>query len=141
MTLVPETPFLTPSLCPSARCEEGAFLIAMPGPEGRAEFFGHPLVLPEELLERPKGSPAPETRLRFASPCRKGGCQQWTGTRCGVIDGVLPLLTPHADATAPLPNCGIRENCRWFRQRGTPSCMVCPLVITDLQSEEWQQSV
>lgn len=60
-------------------------------------------------------------------------CEQWTGSRCGVIDMAIETqdagIAPTLDR--PLPRCSIRPRCRWFAQAGPRACAVCPLVITD----------
>lgn len=123
------------TLCPSARCEDGAILLGVIQPNGQVAYFGHSigegaLVVDEEFAERARRGRAPEKRFRFASACVECGCKQWTGTRCGVIDRVLDLAEEE-DATAALPRCGIRPRCRWFQQSGPDACAVCPLIVTD----------
>jgi hypothetical protein len=132
----PEEAKAGPALCPSARCDNGAVLLAMPGDGGQAEFFGHPVAVPEALLTFAAAGGTPETSFRFASPCRHQGCRHWSGTRCGVIDAAQPLLAPHAAPANELPECGIREQCRWHLQTGPAACAVCPLVVTDMRPRE-----
>ncbi len=71
--------------------------------------------------------------MRFAAPCRTGGCAQWTGSRCGVIARVLDHLapTPELLQTGGLPPCLIRQTCRWFAEQGAVACRACDLVVTD----------
>ena len=84
------------------------------------------------------GRRAPERRFRFSSPCAQGGCRQWTGTACGVIDGAMEEARaaghqPGADRE--LPACGIRDDCRWFLQAGADACSVCELIVTETRPE------
>jgi len=105
--------------------------------DGRLAYATDRIEIDEEFARRAREGRSPERRFRFASPCVRGACSQWTGTRCGVIDSVLQAL-PTSDARfeGELPRCSIRPQCRWFSQTGAAACAVCPLVITDL-SDEW----
>jgi hypothetical protein len=81
-----------------------------------------------------EGSRPPESRFRFSSPCAKGGCREWTGSRCGVIDTVVEDAREQNyqfRTNAPLPECSIRHDCRWFHQLGADACAVCDIVVTD----------
>ena len=68
--------------------------------------------------------------MRFAAPCQRERCAQWTGSSCGVIEEVLATGAGE-DQPARLPRCAIRSACRWYRQEGGAACRACPLVITD----------
>jgi hypothetical protein len=118
-------------LCPSSRCEEGAVLVGVVLSDGRVGYAADRVEIDAEFVRTASEGRAPERRFRFASPCARCACSQWTGTRCGVIDRVM-------DATAgipgALPACSIRDQCRWFDQSGAEACAVCPLVITDLRA-------
>ncbi len=123
-------------LCPSSRCQEGAILIGIVLSNGNVAFAKDRIVVDGSFVQNAttEGSHPPESRFRFGSPCAKGACHQWTGSRCGVIDSVLEdaraqNYQPQADI--PLPQCSIRDNCRWFDQTGTDACAVCDIVITE----------
>lgn len=117
-------------LCPSGRCEEGSLLLGIVQGDGRIGFLGAPLRIDEAFVARAKEGRAPERRFRFGGRCIESGCRQWTGSRCGVIDDVMAEAGPQPAADG-LPACGIRPQCRWFRQSGAEACAVCPFVITD----------
>jgi len=75
------------------------------------------------------GSPVQATQLfRFAAPCEKGGCHNWSGSTCGVAKRVVQILPA---VLSELPDCELRPSCRWFRQEGKPACLRCPQVVTD----------
>ena len=114
--------------CPSARCEPGARLIGIVGPDSRVAFVTPALPVTEEAAAAAQAGRTPEKRFRFAQPSIEGGCRHWTGARCGVADAALEL---DAD-DGRLPRCGIRPDCRWFAQAGAAACRVCPYVITDV---------
>jgi len=120
----------TPSvLCPSARCEDEALLLGVVQEDGQIGFLGNPIEIDAEFVARARTGRAPERRFRFATGCVEGACRQWTGTRCGVIDGVLERLA--LNDGRPVPRCGIRAHCRWYRQSGLDACHACPLIVTD----------
>ena len=123
-------------LCPSACCHEGAILLGIVLPDGRVAFTeGRPTVDRDFVsVATSEGRRAPERRFRFSSPCVQGACRQWTGTQCGVIVAAMDEARNQdheAPATQELPPCGIRDDCRWFRQSGREACAVCELVVTE----------
>jgi hypothetical protein len=101
--------------------------------DGRVAFSADRLEVDREFVETARQGRSPEKRFRFAGACVKGGCSQWTGSRCGVIDQVTETMSDMA--VAELPECSIRDTCRWFDQSGAEACGVCPLVVTDLMEE------
>lgn len=132
------------TLCPSAPCQEGAILLGIVMPDGRVAYASNRPHVDADFVAAATGDGqrTPERRFRFSSPCMAGGCRQWTGQRCGVIDRVLEAAAaPEAPAridvdardtaAGELPACGIRDECRWFHQAGPEACAVCDLVITD----------
>ena len=118
-----------PELCPSGKCEPGAKLMGVVQQDGRVGYLGKPLEVDDAFVAQANEGRTPERRFRFVNPCAESGCRQWTGTRCGVIDKVMKQLEGHEAES--LPKCGIRPQCRWFRQNGADACSVCSLVITD----------
>jgi hypothetical protein len=120
-------------LCPSARCEPGATLLGVVNADGSVGYLTPAVRIDEEFVARARKGRPPERRFRFAAPCVESGCRQWTGSRCGVIDGILASPVEPAEPAAHdgLPHCAIRSACRWFHQSGPEACAACPLVITD----------
>lgn len=119
-------------LCPSARCEPGAVLVGIAMPDGRIAYAADRMVIDEAFVKTAQTGRSPESRFRFASRCAQGGCRQWNGQQCGVIERVMESV-PATLAATELPVCSIRAECRWYVQRGAAACGVCPLVITDNQ--------
>ncbi|MFJ6783495.1 hypothetical protein [Streptomyces yangpuensis] len=122
-----------PRSCPSGACREGASLLGVMTGGGRLAYLPEPVFVDRAFADRLDAAGRPERRYRFTEPCAESACAQWTGTACGVIDHIL-------DGTAgagvrredgPLPDCGIRRDCRWFAQRGAAACSVCPTVVAD----------
>jgi len=124
-----------PVLCPSSRCAEGAQLLGVVQKDGRVAFTPDEIWVDTTFVQIAHLGRKPEARFRFASPCQRGRCEQWTGERCGVVDAVVDALSeaevPHG---LSLPRCSIRSRCRWFAQSGAEGCRVCPFVITDIDS-------
>ncbi len=97
-------------------------------PDGRVAYARNRVVIDEDFVAVAKQGDAAEKRFRFSSLCVEKGCAQWDGSKCGVIEKLLDLAPDLGDV---LPECSIREECRWFEQRGAEACRVCPYVITD----------
>jgi hypothetical protein len=119
-------------LCPSARCAPGATLLGIVGPRGVVGYVRPQIEIDDRFVETAAQGRTPEKRFRFASTCVEGGCVQWTGSRCGVIDEVLELQEQgDLPVAAELPACTIRRDCRWYAQAGRRACSACPFVVTD----------
>jgi hypothetical protein len=124
--------------CPSAPCVEGALLVGVKTESGRLAYVQPPTKIDAEFVARARAMGRPEARFRFSMPCSEAGCPQWTGSGCGVVDHVLaeePEVEP-----GPLPNCAIRRTCRWYAQRGSRACSVCPGVVADTGGTETYSS-
>jgi hypothetical protein len=122
-------------LCPSARCQEGAYVVGIVGPDGTVGYLSPLLQVDGNFAAAAHVGRAPEGRFRFAQPCVESGCVNWEGARCGVIDRAM-VAKSQAEANlgelnSGLPRCSIRRWCRWFGQAGADACVTCPLVITD----------
>ncbi|GAA3038966.1 hypothetical protein [Actinokineospora globicatena] len=131
--------------CPSGQATAGATLLGIMGPGGRVVFTPHgPTLTPalrDDLQSRVDGPL--ETRYRFATPCATKGCAFWDGA-CRALDAAhddypssptgAPPATTSLTNTSPtntsLPECGIRDTCRWWSQEGPTACAVCPQVRT-----------
>jgi hypothetical protein len=105
--------------------------------DGVVDYVGPGITVDDAFVARAHEGRAPEKRFRFADACVHDHCRHWSGSRCGIIDGVLASPTGRAasEEVEALPRCGIRGSCRWFAQDGPRACRVCPLVITDLEAE------
>ena len=117
--------------CPSAPHEwEGARLLGVvTGSVNRpnVEYLG-PCDISADLLAL--AQPAhPEEVFRFTAPCRETGCSFFRGGRCGVAAAAVQGLDDDHDA--PLPQCGIRRECRWWAEHGPAACRRCARVVTE----------
>jgi hypothetical protein len=143
--------------CPSHRCKPGSDLIGVRQDDGTVAILPQPLPVDQSFVDRVRRDAiAPEERFRFSNKCAEGGCEQWTGSRCGFIDRTLrameaslPLTSPRTverisgsepgverDLASALPTCGIRPTCRWFQQIGGNACRVCPYIVTHVTSAD-----
>lgn len=124
-------------LCPSSRAQKGARLLGIRQEDGQVAILPQPLLIDESFIEEAsKRSPA-EQQFRFTNKCVESGCQQWTGSRCGVADTIVSVMNGLV-VSNELPACAIRQQCRWFNQNGAESCKVCSFVITATTSDDWQ---
>ncbi|HEY0106633.1 MAG TPA: hypothetical protein VGB91_11160 [Rhizomicrobium sp.] len=121
------------AVCPSARAEIGAVLIGVIGVDGQLAYLKTALQIDQDFIDEASRDGAPEERFRFAGACVEGRCVQWDDgqARCGVLDGVRPVLGDGA-GDGSLQPCVIRGACRWFAQDGAPACRICPGVVTDI---------
>jgi hypothetical protein len=127
-------------LCPSAPMEEGAILVGIVLADGKVAFAPDRIEVNADFVASAREGRSPEKRFRFGGVCVKSGCRQWTGTRCGVIDHVLEVV-PTESRTDYLPECSIRDQCRWFAQSGSEACRVCTLVVTDTRRDSVAEAV
>ena len=119
--------------CPSASGTAGATLLGIVGPGGRVVFTPRGPKLTESLRDQLEstGSGQLESRFRFTAPCVQSACVFWDGSCRAVqaahedFDGLAATSEP-----AALPECGIRDSCRWWHQEGPAACQVCPYVRT-----------
>jgi len=118
-------------LCPSSRCKKGHILLGIVQANGKIGFLDKQLLVNQEFVETAYRGRKPEKRFRFASPCAKVACKQWNSGRCGVLDNVFNCV-PQEHRITEIPQCSIRNQCRWYQQNGYEACTVCPLIITDL---------
>lgn len=118
-------------LCPSSSAQPGAILLGIIMPDGRVAYAADRIMVDEEFIGIARQGRTPEKRFRFSHRCVKNGCAQWSGTACGVIERLLDQWSVLPEEDLDLPDCSIRAQCRWYRQRGGMACRVCPEVITD----------
>ncbi|WP_137703044.1 hypothetical protein [Marimonas lutisalis] len=118
--------------CPSAPCAPGATLLGQMGGDGRLRYTRTAMQVDDGFVETARAHGPPEARMRFAAPCQKTGCAQWTGDGCGVVRKVLAAVEAQGGLPeTPLQPCVIRADCRWFSERGATACGACQYVVTD----------
>jgi hypothetical protein len=117
--------------CPSAPCEEDSRLFGVIGPSGRVGYVLPSLPVTTEFARRAEAAGSPTKRFRFTAPCIGVSCSQWDGQGCRIGAALAAGAAAAGIDDAVLPECGIRDTCRWFDQEGAAACGVCPLVATD----------
>ena len=134
----------SPTLCPSWACEAGASLIGIVLANGTVAFSKEAILIDDAFVQAAREGCSLEKRFRFSSTCKRAGCIQWSGDRCGIIDRVIleqELPAPDAATEASRyvestawqpPACAIRPQWRWHLQAGDAACRACPEVVTDI---------
>lgn len=116
---------MSPTLCPSFMAQPGAWLTGRVTEERRVALLRTPLPVTQGFLDSLQARGVePEHSFRFAGPCHQAACTRWAHGACQLIEQLCtaPL------AVAGVPECGIREACRWHLQQGSKACAVCPLI-------------
>ena len=123
--------------CPSSTVGHATHLLGVVGEDGRVHYVSPALPIDEDFRAKVGCDGRAEARFRFSGGCVEGACAQWTGSGCGVIDGLLDEVDALDEPLdTKLRHCEIRRTCRWFAQRGPAACHVCPLVVTDTRELE-----
>ena len=119
--------------CPSARPEmphSAVFGVVLGSVEQpRVAYLDQPQPVTPELLAL-AGPVSPTEVFRFAAPCAGAACQHFDGTNCRLVTRIVERLPAAADR---LPECAIRDACRWWHQEGREACLRCPLIATESQ--------
>lgn len=116
--------------CPSYAAVPGALLLGRLGDDGTINLLRTPLPVDEGFLTILREQNVDvDAAYRFAGPCHQGRCTRWSDGQCQVARQVTDLIADNHPPPADLPECGIREGCRWFRQQGPIACTACALVI------------
>lgn len=114
--------------CPSAPLYKNSELLGIVNENGEVDLLTTPLELDDDFIAIANAQEKkPEERFRFTNKCVKSGCAQWKNNSCGVVATVLEKIESDYWKDA-LPDCGIRNTCRWFFQEKEKACKVCTLV-------------
>lgn len=115
--------------CPSATNSSGASLFGVVNAKGVVTFLPQKVELTEELITLGNQNGPAESQFRYTSRCAESGCNQWTGTACGVIKKLKELDL--SEFEQKVQRCPIKGECRWFHQEGLSACKICPLFVAD----------
>lgn len=121
----------TRQTCPSGRCREGATLLGILGADGALGYVTPRITVDAAFVAGARRGRQPEARFRFAEPCVEHECAHWSDNHCGLIYQILdsPAVARVTREATSLPECVIRESCRWFAQANAAACAVCPHVV------------
>jgi len=122
-----------PLLCPSSKMMPGSRVLGVVREDGMVQFLRKEVIVDEAFMAAAAEGRNPRKRFRFSNTCVQKGCKQWEQGQCGVVEATIEAELPMADA---LPECGIRESCRWFDQRGDTACRMCAEIITEVFTED-----
>lgn len=117
--------------CPSSPVDVGAQLIGIVLKNGQIAYSTKEYYVNKEFMEVLADLDSAEKMFRFATPCRQSGCHQWISDHCGVADKLVRMNRGIQQLKDTLPDCIIREKCRWFAQEQAKACAVCEYVHTD----------
>ena len=120
-------------LCPSYYNKPGAQLFGIVNSSGFIDYLKTTIEIDETFVEEANKGRAPEKRFRFAGKCAKNGCNQWqkSNNQCGLVDSIIEVFDKKS--TAKIPECAIREKCRWYAQRKETACINCNEVIRNIE--------
>jgi hypothetical protein len=122
--------------CPSARPDmAGARVLGVvqrTGEGPRVAYAAGQVPVTEEVLAA-TGPVPPMQVYRFAAPCQARKCQHFDGATCQLATRIVLGLEA---ATAHLPACAIRRDCRWYHQEGAAACHRCPQVVTEITAAD-----
>lgn len=117
--------------CPSSRPDmpdSAVFGVVLGSAEQpRVAYLNQTRPVTEDLLAL-AGPVAPTEVFRFAAPCAGGACQHFDGTDCRLATRIVEGLPSAVDQ---LPDCAIRDSCRWWLQEGAEACFRCPLIASE----------
>jgi len=128
------------TMCPAFKGSEGAQLLGIRQDDGTIAILPQALPVDNAFLQKASQNGKPEEQFRFTGRCIEGGCQQWTGKRCGVADRVLDFIE-QIETTYTLQPCPIRPSCRWYLQNKADACRICTYVVTEISAIEIEQYI
>jgi len=106
--------------CPSYQIEEATGVLGRRQENGTVKLFETILPVPDSARPTLVANEALRT-TRFVGPCLSDECVYWNqGCRLGTA---LSRVPGHADSA--IPDCPIRDRCRWYLENGSSSCRVC----------------
>jgi hypothetical protein len=83
--------------------------------------------IPPELLTL--DSPVkPSEIFRIAANCIEGGCKHFDGAECRLVERIVDRLSAVVET---IPDCAIRDRCRWWNQEGKAACLRCSQIVRE----------
>jgi hypothetical protein len=124
--------------CPSYIAKSGAELFGIINSEGQVHYLSESIVIDDDFVDEANKGRKPEERFRFAGKCIEKGCKQWeTNTNmCGLTQKIIRTIN-NIDTLKELPNCAIRDKCRWFAQENELACANCSEVFRNQEGRNF----
>jgi hypothetical protein len=118
-------------MCPSAdvgMAESAIFGIVIGTSEApNLVYLDRVKPIPPELLTL--NSPVkPSEIFRIAATCVERGCKHFDGAKCRLVERIVDRLPVVLET---IPDCAIRDRCRWWNQEGTAACLRCSQIVHD----------
>jgi hypothetical protein len=118
-------------MCPSAdvdMAESAIFGIVIGTPEApNLVYLDRVKPIPPELLAL--DSPVkPSEIFRIAATCVERGCKHFDGAECRLVERIVARLPAVVET---IPDCAIRDRCRWWNQEGKAACLRCSQIVHD----------
>ena len=83
--------------------------------------------IPPELLTL--DSPVkPSEIFRIAANCIEHGCKHFDGAECRLVERIVDRLPAVVET---IPDCAIRDRCRWWNQLGEAACFRCSQIVRE----------
>ena len=124
-------------MCPSNQCKPGSKLLGIRQNNGIIAILPDPLPIDEHFIETTREHEVPVLqRFRFTNKCIEAGCAQWNGQGCNVIENVMQHMDSIPTTASELPACGIRSRCRWYLQKQTDACKICPYILYEITEDD-----
>jgi hypothetical protein len=110
--------------CPSSSAEGNTKILGIKL-HGKVSLLPQPIPVSKEFLLKANEDNNIHADFRFTGKCIEKSCKQWAGNKCGLLNNLLHTMEKNATA---IPDCPIRNTCRWHQQEGFAACKICTLV-------------
>ena len=127
--------------CPSSICIPGAYMLSVVDNSEEVIFNTVEVKIDKDMAQELHDEfGEPEKHFRFSNTCVESGCKQWKNGQCSVINLIIKT-NEHQNIPEDLPDCLIRNTCRWFFQRGAEACKYCKYIVTDSLENQAQDQL
>lgn len=121
--------------CPSAHPKlKGSMIVGVVrghGENAAVSYLPHPKKVSDNTkFAFASGAISPTAIFRFAAPCVREECTNWSGSNCKVVETLVQIVPAKQETVSTLPACNIRAVCRWFEEERAAACARCPEVVT-----------
>ncbi len=121
--------------CPSYIAKNGAELFGIINSDGQVHYLSESIKIDDDFVDEANKGRKPEERFRFAGKCIEKGCKQWVSEtkECGLTQKLVRTFNKSI-SLENLPNCPIRQKCRWFAQEQELACANCSEVFRNKEA-------